>query len=285
MSTELKTFLASRLNEVVPSQFKRLVVQCGHFPLSYSASEAALVEDLGSWCGFTDFTWKLGVEVALLLRERGARINIAIICDDRDASETLFQEHSARQLPQWKAMRRRFFKDRQHISQLHSSFRDLLSTYQLSEVLLRHDQEKEGRHSSVYFSETLLREQKDPVLTNEIRACTLAYENWLSKFIHPENDCLLSFVPRKCLHSVQDAFLFGEFTGPHLHVFLPTDKSSAQLSHSKLTAQVDLSTQGNIDNGSVIVINENLRVRNDVREFIFTLESSVTTEHQEASQI
>lgn len=217
-----KLLLAQLKNDIEQTPKKRIVIQAGHFPLVFNHESKRLEEGVSRWNGFTLTTFEWGCELANFSLKLGKSVKIWIICDDHSYQPEYDAIRSAKQLPLWNAERNRFFKSKSTAAaELAFEFEQTLQEFGFTrKIVERHDQQKPGRRSCLYFSEKALR--KNGSRNNEIKACTDEYVALLDKHFDKKNAFLVSFVPFRCMHSIQDALLLFERDIACSHAFMKT---------------------------------------------------------------
>jgi hypothetical protein len=227
-----KQLLARLKLDIEKSLKKAVVIQAGHFPLIFNPKSKKLEEGVKKWVAFTPLTFSWGCQLAAFARSIGKKPKIWIICDDHTYQPEYEAFRQKNALPLWNSERTRFFKSKSlRDSSLPATFEKIFKKYRLSSTISeRHNQQKTGRKSCVYFSEKVLRKKRN---NNPAAACTDEYVTLLDTYFDKKSEFLVSFVPLRCMHSIDDALLLFERDISSSHIFIQTGVSKKQVVNGK----------------------------------------------------
>ncbi len=192
----------------------RVLFLAGHFPLLYN--EQGAYAGSKAWGDFTLYTFDLGCENAKLAQQIGKEPRIILLADDIN-----YEDHgqNSRFKRHWKARKRDAFYRNMSTpeAQLPEEFQEIMSKHGLPlDVVLRQNQNKKGRASSLIFSERSLRSNRSDI-QNE---CAKSYTGLIeSHYFDKRKDYLVAFIPDHCTGNVCQRVLDSrrdpEFYGSH----------------------------------------------------------------------
>jgi len=211
-----KTLVEKLKEDIKTSGKSKVLLQAGHFPLMYHKESAR--EALDQWGVFPKYSLELATQIGDYARNLGKEVKFAFIADDHT-----YVQMSGFHNENCKRKRKRFYIEKSGVeAKLASEYSLVLELYGFSEEdVLRHDQGKEGRKSSLYFSELALRASNKGVSN----ACAREYVTLLEdpKYFDKEKTHLISFVPQRCSGHICDVALDYEVKDLSAsHIFMET---------------------------------------------------------------
>jgi len=211
-----KELLEKLITSVQNTEKEEVAIIAGHFPVIYEQEGAK--EHLDLWGQFTRYSLELGVEVAKAAKEAGKTPRFLFVGDD----------HSYRQMSNLgsgalSSRRKNFFQNASgEEGNIHPEIEEILAYGGFStDDVVRHDQGKNGREDSLYFSEIVLRNSTDATDNGCAREYVVLIEE--TDYINKEKDHLVGFIPNKCQGHISDLALDELITGlSATHVFMET---------------------------------------------------------------
>lgn len=245
-----------------------ITFQAGHFPVNYVEADDAADHKLDAepafdeWGPFSKYTAELAARLAAYANDQGKEVKFIFLADDHGASSNPSSEKSAR--------KRLYQKKSGQEAQVDSELRDILASEGFDEeYVVRHDQGKRGRRSSLYFSETKLQHPESEARIDEDTAaeleeiedgCAKGYTALLeSDYFDASEEYLISFIPDICDGNVCNRALDGHVTEDvsGSHVFMTTEREALSMS------DVDDLYEGSIGEGDIDGMHKGVRYRKD----------------------
>jgi hypothetical protein len=195
---------------------KKLVLQAGHFPLTYHAEGAR--EAFDEWGPFSRYSLELGCQIGDYAKTKGKDVEFVFLVDDHT-----YESMGEVNCSQVKSRKRRLFKEKSGPNSiLHPEYEKTMNQYGFStEDVLRHDHGKKGRNDCLYFSEKVLRASLREI--NNI--CAREYTEFIENpgYFDKKNSHIVSFVPNRCQGHVCGVALDLEIDNiSSSHVFMET---------------------------------------------------------------
>jgi hypothetical protein len=215
---ELKEVLQ---NYVLNSNKKSVKILAGHLPLLYNTKGGNSLElGVNRWGIFSEYTFKLGVDLFVTATNNGKESGLIVLVDDLVEIPLINKnEKLVRNDKSWmKLKRRRFYSD----AHLPSEYINMLSRYGLSENVVLEQKRNDGSNSKL-ISEKMTKAtaiSKGLIAPNE---CAQSYKGLLydAHFFDADKDVMISFVPGQCKGNVCSGLLDTQKDIDSLHVFFP----------------------------------------------------------------
>ncbi len=190
-----RDLLARIQSDIDAKKPQRVVIQAGHFPLAYDLHGE--LQTTRYWNDFSAYTLELGCQIA----QQNPDSRLAIVCDDHNY------------MPAQSNAQKKFKKSRQELYTAHSGFdaqlpaelQGVMDAYGVSlESVLRQNQGKAGRESSLLISENILIADAKKQGFIEPSMCGKAYRSFIQdpNYFNTETDYLVSFVPSPCFSNI-----------------------------------------------------------------------------------
>lgn len=203
--------------DVQTTSKEHIVFLAGHFPLIYERDN---IEALDRWGDFSPYSLELACRVGHRAQQQGKQVHFVFFIDDH----TYLHIFGLTRTQKIKKRKQLYQKRSGTQAQLPQTYRDIMDAYQFDESnVTRHNHQKRGRESCLYFSELILRN----AARNIANACAREYVEFLEnqQYFNKATSYLISFVPDRCssnvCHNVLDQRLVEGLTASH--VFVMTD--------------------------------------------------------------
>lgn len=207
------------IQDVQNSPKKKVVFIAGHFPIFYN--QQAAFEAINAWGEFSEYSLELACKIAKKLKDK--EIRFAFIADDIN-----YENYSSNaQIHREKKSR---FRNKLYCSRSSSqaTLPQVYTTILQSQgydhsYVLRHNHGKKGRDNCLFFSERILRVQRQD-LKDE---CSKAYLGFLENpvYFDKQSTYLVAFIPDRCTSNICNGVLTNNIQGiSSSHVFMQTDQ-------------------------------------------------------------
>ncbi|MDA3836018.1 MAG: hypothetical protein PF542_00185 [Nanoarchaeota archaeon] len=200
---------------------KNIIILAGHFPLIYTTKGA--IEAIHRWGEFSPYTLELGCKIGKYAKQEGKDIKFVFFVDDHIYEELCEVKDNTRSTFRRNLYRKKSKKD----AKPQENFEKIMKKYEFSEKdIIRQNQNKKGRESSIYFSEKILRAKNVDILN----ACAREYTTFIEdkKYFNKQEDYIIAFIPNRCKENICEVALDIEIKDlSSTHIFMD---SSATLS-------------------------------------------------------